>query len=411
MNAAGAVARKPSLTHLAAVFCSDGCMRTATFIVLLFALPATAVAELPPGDGAPDPEGSSRIRVHSDGTVFPPFAVQAMCSRGELVLSADRDAPASSVLALISISCPTPAARLLDRPKQVRIAVEDAAGSARSIPIRLPDEQLPIAAPPFPPRHGILVTAGDQPYRHQVLRQALPVIGHRLDLPRVKKLAAEMVPPAGKTLDLEQLRKAVGNARNESIVLFPGEDCRWGEFLAAWQAFTTDGLMRIAASPGPAVVADRRAWESARLNSFVPAGSGNLPEFVPSVAEVTVGLLEDGTAVLQTNRGPRIEEFDAGSEEKLLARVGAEVSWREPNSYSSFFRGGLVIVARPGVPWRRIAALARLGPTTLVVKGEKSPRSIQIVKRDGVKTLATREPNALWKEVAPTLAPKVVLTD
>jgi hypothetical protein len=386
-------------------------MRAVSLMLLLFALPVPGVAGLPPGEGAPASNGSSRIRVLTDGSVSNPFPAQAMSGRGDVVLSAESEASASTVIALISISCPTPKTRLLDRPKRVRIAVEDAEGSVRSIPIALPDEQLPIAAPPFPPRHGILVAAGERPYRHQVLRQALPVIGHRLDLDRVRELAAAMTPPVSEALDLAHLKEAVGTARNESIVLFPDKGCRWGDFLAAWQTFTTDGVMRIAASPGPSVVADRRAWESAHLNSVVPAGSDILPEFVPAVAGIAVSLLEDGSAVLQRDSGPTIEEFDADSEEKLLARVRDAVSWREPDSWSSFLPGELVIVARPGVRWRRIAALARLGPTILVVRGEDSPRSIRIVNRGGVEVPARREPGATWRDVAPMLAPKVVLTD
>ena len=86
-------------------------MRTAS-LMLLSALAATTVAGLPPGDGAPPPDGSRGIRVLADGTVFPVFPVQAMSGGGEVVLHAESSAPACSVLALIAISRPTPAARL-----------------------------------------------------------------------------------------------------------------------------------------------------------------------------------------------------------------------------------------------------------------------------------------------------------
>jgi hypothetical protein len=162
------------------------------------------------------------------------------------------------------------------------------------------------------------------------------------DLPSIP-----VADPEGQRLTLQELQKAIGDDRDESVIFHCGKGGHWGDLLAAHRVLNPEGVLHLAGTGYPHLRA-YGDWQRENRRHLVPEGGPDLPEFAPKSWSLTVTLLAeetwfDGTLVAT----------------KDLPAALAEAAKAAPRDDAGRTRRGLELYASRDVDCDRLMALLR----------------------------------------------------
>lgn len=397
--------------------------RRAVVLFAVLALAPVSRAELPGGEkGNPVPEKARRVEFDAHGAVLLADPASAIVSwtdadpakprfrvDRDVVISADAETPLESVVDFLSAASGTlhtppgmSRGRMLCR---FHAEFRTAEGGNAVIPIHLPTGDAPL---PAAKRHLVLVCGTEKPYRAVVVDKPLHVIGCGGVFMGFKGLPYRVLRPTGKALDLDGLKKAVGDARDGKIVLVCGTGGKWKDLLAAHRALNPKGFIQLGGGAHN-IFQHGEQYRDRNIHRLVPAGRAELEDWEnTSRWALTVMVLPPGRIWIGNRPlGAR----------KLTPVLKAEAE-EAPRDEKGYTRRRLILIASRSVRWNVVARVLRTAladpvkfkSARLVLKGDKSLKAVT-ARPSGGKPVKADQGVRIYAVVALDLPKEFHLTE